>query len=195
MRYYHMVLHPLMIISLTYPEQLALDQILREGGTVERDERRAGIFAAVVDGTRDEFLAGSAFTDDEDGAAGCAGSFNSRVELMHRRAGSDQAVKVAAFLLWQRFGLALQSLDSRAGNRAPGSKVSIGQHDHPDVAQLVERLEDARQRRRKQRKRGAGAFLEQVHRHDQLRKGYPTFGQFLANSAHVDDELIEILVD
>src|SRR5262249_38096757 len=99
-------------------EQLALDQVFRDGGAVQRDEGCVGIAAALVNRARDEFLAGSALTNDEDGTPGGSGSLNSRVQVTHRGAPADQPVKMTAPVRWQRSGLALQGLDSRAGDCA-----------------------------------------------------------------------------
>src|SRR5262249_56024178 len=49
------------------PEELALEQCLRDRGAVERDQRLARARAAVVDRLGDELLAGAALAGDQDG--------------------------------------------------------------------------------------------------------------------------------
>src|SRR5204863_5673599 len=52
--------------ALLVAEELALEQRLRDGGAVERDERLSGARAPIVDRLRDELLAGAALAGDED---------------------------------------------------------------------------------------------------------------------------------
>ena len=51
--------------ALLVAEQLALQQVLRDGGAVERQERRLGAGAVLVDGARDQLLAGAALAGDQ----------------------------------------------------------------------------------------------------------------------------------
>ncbi len=46
-------------------KQLGLEKSLGQGGAVERDERAVGSGARLVDGFRDQFLSGPAFTADK----------------------------------------------------------------------------------------------------------------------------------
>ena len=50
---------------LLVPEQLGLDQALREGGAVERDERGGAAPAVLPEGVRDQLLAGAALALDQ----------------------------------------------------------------------------------------------------------------------------------
>src|SRR5262249_47738628 len=54
--------------ALLMPKELAFEQILRNGATVDRDERFVLAIAAVVERPRDEFLARTALPVDEDRA-------------------------------------------------------------------------------------------------------------------------------
>ena len=47
-------------------EHLAFDQILWQGSAIDADEWLRGAFTLGVNGPRDEFLAGSAFSFDQD---------------------------------------------------------------------------------------------------------------------------------
>ena len=47
-------------------EQLALEQVARDGGAVERHERFLGAIGEVVDRAGEDFLAGTALAGDED---------------------------------------------------------------------------------------------------------------------------------
>ena len=47
-------------------EHLAFDQILRQRGAIDADKWLRGAFTLGMNGSRDEFLAGSAFSLDQD---------------------------------------------------------------------------------------------------------------------------------
>jgi hypothetical protein len=51
-------------------EQLALEQVARHGGAVERHERFLGAVGEFVDRTRQDFLSGAAFAGDQHGDVG-----------------------------------------------------------------------------------------------------------------------------
>ena len=55
--------------ALLLPKQLALDQFLRNGRTIERNERRCWRVATLMNRTRHQFFAGAAFADDQDRSA------------------------------------------------------------------------------------------------------------------------------
>src|SRR5581483_6906600 len=173
-------------------EQLAFDQVLWDGGAVEGDERAVGVRAAFVDRARNQLLAGPAFPDNQDGSAGAACRLDFFIEPMHRRALPDQAVEMRAHVPGQRGGLAFQRLDSRVRDGGLGPKVRVRKHDHPDVTQLIERPIDPRHRGRKRGKSGGRAFLEEMHRNDQLRKRDAALGKSLAHTAHIDGEPVDI---
>ena len=88
--------------------------------------------------SRDQFLAGSTFTHNENGTARISRRFDPFVQLPHRGTRSDEAVKVVASLARKRAHFSLQSLNSLAGDRAFRTEISIRQNNDPNVAQLVE---------------------------------------------------------
>ncbi len=51
--------------ALLVPEELALEQVLRDGAAVDRDERAAAAAAAPVNRARDELFADAALAGDE----------------------------------------------------------------------------------------------------------------------------------
>src|SRR5437868_6937778 len=53
--------------ALLVAEQLALQQVLRDGRAVEGQERRLGPWAVLVDGAGDDLLAGAALPRDQHG--------------------------------------------------------------------------------------------------------------------------------
>src|SRR5208337_3301822 len=53
--------------ALLVPEQLALEQVLRDGRTVERQKRRPSPAAVLIDGAGDQFLTGAALAGDQHG--------------------------------------------------------------------------------------------------------------------------------
>ena len=71
-------------------EQFAFQQVLRDGGAVDRDKRRLGAGAVLVDGAGDQFLARPGFAPDEhgDGLGGDAADF--LADVLHRAAGADE---------------------------------------------------------------------------------------------------------
>src|SRR6202034_424757 len=71
-------------------EQLALDEGRRDGAAVERQERRLGAPAQVVQGLRREVLAGAALADQEDGGLGGSHPVDHLVDLQHRVGGAEK---------------------------------------------------------------------------------------------------------
>jgi hypothetical protein len=59
------VLHRAGERALHVPEQLALDELGRDGGAVDLDERPVGARRVLVDGAGDELLAGAVLAGDE----------------------------------------------------------------------------------------------------------------------------------
>ena len=53
--------------ALLVPEQLALQQVLGDGGAVEGQKRGLGPWAVLVDSPGDQLLAGTALTSDQHG--------------------------------------------------------------------------------------------------------------------------------
>ena len=66
-------------------EQLALDQLTRNRGDVDRDERLRGAGPEIVDRARNEFLAGARFAEDEYGQVGRHDPRDGAINLLHRR--------------------------------------------------------------------------------------------------------------
>ena len=65
-------------------EQLTFDQMLRQGRAIDRHKGRAGSRAELVDGSRGQFLAGSAFAADQHGSGARGHSLDQREHLLHR---------------------------------------------------------------------------------------------------------------
>jgi len=73
-------------------EQLALQHLAGDGGAVEGDERSVGAIGVVVDGSRDDFLAGPAFSGNEDADVGRRDPFGESHDARH--AAGDNGVSV-----------------------------------------------------------------------------------------------------
>ncbi len=71
-------------------EQFTLQQVLRDGGTVDRDEGRLCARAVLINGAGDQFLARARFApnEDRDGPGGHAADFLAHV--LHRAARANQ---------------------------------------------------------------------------------------------------------
>jgi hypothetical protein len=74
------------------PEQLALEEVLREGRTVHRDEEALAPRAPLVQGARDPLLAGAGLAGQEDGCRGRCDAIDVSPDLAHRRARSHHVV-------------------------------------------------------------------------------------------------------
>ncbi len=86
--------------ALAMAEEFGFEEVFGEGGTVDGDE--GGVVAAgiVVEGAGDEFLAGAAFAEDEDGGVGIGDAFDHAEDVLHALAGADdlgEAVFLAEF--------------------------------------------------------------------------------------------------
>ena len=75
--------------ALLVPEQLAFQQILGDGGAIQRQERHLGSGAVSIDGTGDQFLAGAALAGDEYGDILGGDTADGLVHLLHGRAEAD----------------------------------------------------------------------------------------------------------
>ena len=71
-------------------EELALKQRRRQRGQVDRDERRRAARRVVVDGARDELLAGAGLAGDQHGRLGGSRPADELPDAEHRGAGADQ---------------------------------------------------------------------------------------------------------
>ena len=98
--------------ALLVAEQRALDELARNGGDVDRDERRVGIGRLAMQEAREQLLAGAAFAEDHDGGR----KFR---DLVHRfehvlqagaRAGDEVAGGGVARRVLQRQHVAMQIL-------------------------------------------------------------------------------------
>jgi hypothetical protein len=77
--------------ALLVAEQLALQQRLGDGGTVEGQERRPGPRAVLVDGARHQLLARAALAGDEHRESLVGDSADGFVHLLHVRTGADDS--------------------------------------------------------------------------------------------------------
>src|SRR5690606_12954987 len=76
--------------ALLVAEQFALDERLGQRGTVERDERLLRLAAEAVQIACDEFLAGTAFAENQDGAGDRREAADGVVQTSHAAALADQ---------------------------------------------------------------------------------------------------------
>src|SRR5207253_3832887 len=75
--------------ALFVAEQLAFEQVLRDGSAIEGQERRLGSRAVLVDGAGDQLLAGAARTGDQHWDILSRDAADGLVDLAHGRAGAD----------------------------------------------------------------------------------------------------------
>ena len=75
---------------LLVAEELALEELLGDGGAVDGDERRRRARAVLVDGAGDELLAGAALAGDEDGHVLRGDAADGLVDLEHRGVGAEE---------------------------------------------------------------------------------------------------------
>jgi hypothetical protein len=74
------------------PEELAFDELGHERAAVDGDVRAVFDWAGKMDGAGDHFLAGAAFSQDEDGMVAAGGLGDDAVEAFHfRRLADDGA--------------------------------------------------------------------------------------------------------
>ena len=71
-------------------KELGLDQLARDCGHVDRDERPVTAFAVLVKRAGNEFLARSRLTGDHDRKIGLREARQNPVDILHRRAPADQ---------------------------------------------------------------------------------------------------------
>ncbi|MNQ38035.1 hypothetical protein D3C85_515970 [compost metagenome] len=82
--------------SLHMAEDLALHQIVGNGGAVERDEGLIPARAALMDRLGTDLLAGAALPRDEDGRLARRRALYDAIDRLHRHGGADEARKGAA---------------------------------------------------------------------------------------------------
>ena len=137
-------------------------------GTVQRDKGSLLLWPAVMNRVRHQLLAGAAFTDNQNRAAGASGGLNSIIKFAHgvscthqpAKAGTDIARKMRRFALQRRYTL--------PGYRRAQTEIGAHQQNDPHMAQLVEQSVDVGGRRRILREHAVRAFLEQMKRSDHL---------------------------
>ncbi len=76
------------------PEELRLEQGLRNRGAVHLDERHLALRAVIVDRARDHLLAGSGFPRDEDRALRSRDDFGRADDVLHPPAAAHEAVVI-----------------------------------------------------------------------------------------------------
>ena len=114
-------------------EEFGLDEVLRDGRAVDREERALGAERMLVDAARDEFLARAAFAGDEYGSIARGDLADRLQDFLHRFGAADDA-----FLVVGR-------IDERARGLRGGREVAArgeGLVDERDELRLVERLHD-----------------------------------------------------
>ena len=118
--------------ALDVAEQLVLEQALRDGGAVDHHERALVALRQVVDGARDQLLAGAALAVDRDGDVGRRHHGDALVEVLDPRGAADDDVALARAALV----VAIDSL--------PVAGLAIAQRALDPQAQLgaAERLGD-----------------------------------------------------
>jgi hypothetical protein len=87
--------------ALLVAEQLALQQGLGERGAVEGDEGLGRPRSERVDGAGQLALAGAALAGEQDGGPRSGDLLGEAIDLLHRRAGAEQALEAAAVALAQ----------------------------------------------------------------------------------------------
>src|SRR6185503_5020179 len=79
--------------ALFIAEQLALEEIIRQGPTIHRDKRTTGSRALMVDRPCDEFLASPAFSREQHRDIAIRYHFHQAVDPLHRLALADHLIK------------------------------------------------------------------------------------------------------
>src|SRR5208337_4248072 len=107
--------------SLFVAEEFALQQIFRDGGAVDFDERTGSAARLFVDGAGNEVFANTAFAAQQNGGVGGRDAFNVGQHLLHFGADGND-VGVAVFLS--------EGLAKRAILLAQQRVVELLAHDH-----------------------------------------------------------------
>jgi hypothetical protein len=97
------------------PEQLAGDHARRQGGAVDGHQQTIAARAELMNGARDQFLAGAGFAEDQDGAVGAGDLLNREPNRLHRLALASQQAQIAlrSRLVAQVRGFVAESLQLR----------------------------------------------------------------------------------
>src|SRR5208337_2644971 len=81
------------VCPLLVAEQLAFEQGLGDGGTIDCNERSGISQASPVKGPGNQFLPGAVFAEDQNRRLGCSHPLDSRKNLLHLRACAYQLIK------------------------------------------------------------------------------------------------------
>src|SRR5439155_24530565 len=79
--------------ALLVAEELALEQILRDGVAIDGDKRSVGLRAPAVESLRHHFLAGAVFAEDQDGRAGRSHLANEGEDGLHLWAAAQHVLE------------------------------------------------------------------------------------------------------
>ena len=152
-------------------EQLALDQFARDGGHVDRDERRGPAAAVIVQRAGDQLLPGARLAGDHDRQVRCGEAGDRPVDLLHRDRTADQR---QLLVLLDRFAGGRQ----RWGRRERAA-------DHGEQFLQVERLGQVFER----------APLRRLHgRHQRGLRAHHHHPQVRADPADTRDQVQPVLV-
>ena len=123
--------------ALGVAEELALEQLARDGRAIDADQRPAAALAGVVDGARDQLLAGAGFAGDQHGGVGRRHQLDLAQDLLDRGAAPDDAVVIAldADFLLQVGVLELQPLAQTVDLLVRGAQLLVGLAPLRDVAE------------------------------------------------------------
>src|SRR5207244_13397447 len=88
--------------ALLVAEQLAFEQVLGNGRAVQRQERRLGTWAMLIDGAGDQFLAGAALARDENRDVLGGDAANGLVHFAHGGTTADDGT--VHVRVWGAFG-------------------------------------------------------------------------------------------
>src|SRR5689334_18730726 len=105
-------------------EQLGFEQVLWKRTAVDRDKRGELTAAIKVKSSRDQFFAGSAFSQDQNSAVGISHSFDHLKNRLHRRRTANDLTELIFLLqlLAQVNGLAYRSV---VGKRALNTESEL----------------------------------------------------------------------
>ena len=115
-------------------EQFAFEQVGGHRGAVHFEESAVGARRKFMDQPRQHFLAGTAFTEQEDRDVDVGDERGLGADLLHRRAGSDEEHVVAKFLDIAGVGLTLGRADA-----LPNDRVEFGFLER--LGQIIDRAE------------------------------------------------------
>jgi hypothetical protein len=163
------------------PEQLALEQVLRDRRRVDRDERTRGARAVTVQRARDELLAGPRFAGDQHGRVRLRQPPDRPEHLLHRRRLAEDFRRLRAGRLDRRH-------DRRLAGRAANER---------DRVVDVERLGQVLERAALERLHGAVEVRVRGHHDDRdVRKALLDLGEQrdarLARHPDVGDEHLRL---